>query len=90
MYGECIYGTKGGPTLPTTNYGATTISKAVYIHVWEWPFDRKITIEGLKGIKSCKALTADKVSVAVKNGIVLLSCDKINADYPLTVIKLKL
>lgn len=90
LYGECIYGTHGGPIIPTANYGATTTSKAIYIHVWEWPADGKITIEGLKGIKSGKPLTADKVSVSVKNGSVVLSCDKINADNPLTVIKLKL
>lgn len=90
LYGECIYGTKGGPILPTSNYGATSTSKAVYIHVWEWPEDGKITIEGLKGIKSGKVLTANNVLVSVKEGIVQLSCDKINKDNPLTVIKLKL
>ena len=90
LYGECIYGTHGGPILPTANYGATSTPKAVYIHVWEWPADGKITIEGLKGIKSGKALTADNVSVSVKDGKVLLSCDKINTENPLTVIKLKL
>ncbi len=90
LYGECIYETKGGPILPTPNYGATSTSKAVYIHVWEWPADGKITIEGLKGIKSGKALTTDKVSVKVKNNIVVLSCDKLNIENPLTVIKLKL
>jgi alpha-L-fucosidase len=90
LYGECIYGTKGGPILPTTNYGATSTSKAVYIHVWEWPADGKITIEGLKGIKSGKPLTADNILVAVKDGKVILSYDKINADNPLTVIKLTL
>jgi len=90
LYGECIYGTKGGPILPTTSYGATSTSKAIYIHIWEWPADGKITITGLNGIKSGKALTADKVSVSVKNGTVVLSCDAINAYNPLTVIKLKL
>ncbi len=90
LYGECIYGTKGGPVLPTAAYGATYTSKAVYIHIWEWPADGKITIEGLKGIKSGKALTADKVSVSVKDGTVVLNCDTINKDNPLTVVKLKL
>ena len=90
LYGECIYGTKGGPILPTINYGATSTSKAVYIHVWEWPVDGKFTIEGLKGIKSGKPLTADNVSVSVKDGKVLLSCDKINTENPLMVIKLKI
>jgi alpha-L-fucosidase len=90
LYGECIYETKGGPILPTTNYGATSTSKAVYIHVWEWPADGKITIEGLKGIKSGKALTADRVSVSIKDGVVQLITDKINTDNPLTIIKLKL
>jgi alpha-L-fucosidase len=90
LYGECIYETKGGPILPTPNYGATSTSKAVYIHVWEWPADGKITIEGLKGIKSGKPLTADNILVSVKNGVVQLSCDKMNTDNPLTVIKFKL
>lgn len=90
LYGECIYGTHGGPILPTQNYGSTSTSKAVYIHIWEWPADGKITISGLNRVKSGKALTADKVSVSVKDGTVVLSCDKINTDNPLTVIKLKL
>lgn len=90
LYGECIYGTHGGPILPTKEYGSTSTPKAIYIHVWEWPADGKITISGLNGVKSGKALTADKVSVSVKNETVVLSCDAINAYNPLTVIKLKL
>jgi alpha-L-fucosidase len=90
LYGECIYGTHGGPLLPTKEYGATSTSKAIYIHIWEWPSDRKITISGLNGVKSGKALTAHKVLVSVKEGTVALSCDSINTANPLTVIKLKL
>jgi alpha-L-fucosidase len=90
LYGECIYGTKGGPILPTKEYGATSTSKAIYVHIWEWPADGKITINGLQGIKSAKALTDDKVSVSVKNGIVVLRKDYSTTENPLTVIKLKL
>lgn len=90
LYGECIYGTKGGPVLPTAAYGATSTSKAIYIHVWEWPADGKISITGLNGVKSGKALTADKISVSVKDGIVVLSSDTINTHNSLNVVKLKL
>lgn len=90
LYGECIYGTKGGPILPTAAYGATSTSKAIYIHIWEWPADGKITISELKGIKSGKALTTDAISVSVKNGIVVLQKGISTAENPLTVVKLKL
>ncbi len=89
-YGECIYGTQGGPVIPTKNYGTTSTSKAVYIHVWEWPADHKITISGLSGIKSGKALTDDNVSVAVADDTVEISCSEIKKDNPLTIIKLQL
>jgi len=90
QYGECIYETHGGPVLPTKEYGATSTSKAIYIHVWEWPADGKITIPGLNGVKSGKPLTDDNIAVSVNNGTVALTCDAINTDNPLTVIKLKL
>ena len=90
LYGECIYGTKGGPILPTKEYGATSTSKAIYIHVWEWPADGKITINGLKGVKSGKVLTNDKISVSVKDATVVLGRESITTQNPLTVIKLKL
>jgi alpha-L-fucosidase len=90
LYGECIYGTKGGPILPTAAYGTTFTSKAVYIHIWEWPADGKITITGLDKVKSGKALTEDKVLVNVNKGTVVLSKNAISTENLLTVIKLKL
>jgi alpha-L-fucosidase len=90
LYGECIYETKGGPILPTVNYGTTSTSKAIYIHVWEWPADGKITIEGLSGIKSGKTLTSDKVSVVVKKSSIELNRNNEISKNPLTIIKLKL
>jgi hypothetical protein len=32
--GEAIYGTRGGPYLPTRDYGATRTAQAVYLHVF--------------------------------------------------------
>lgn len=89
-YGECIYGTQGGPVLPTKYYGATSTSKAIYIHIWEWPADHKITISGLSGIKSGRALTDDNVSVAVAEDTVEISCFDIKKDNLLSIIKLEL
>jgi len=90
QYGECIYGTQGGPVIPTKAYGATSTSTAIYIHIWEWPEDRKIIIGGLIGVKSGKTLTDDKVLISVMDGKVELSCDQIKSDNILTVIKLNL
>lgn len=90
LYGECIYGTKGGPLLPTKEYGFTTTSKAIYVHVWEWPADGKIIINGLKGIKSGKMLTSNQVSVSVVNQNVILEKGNSASENPLTIVKLKL
>jgi alpha-L-fucosidase len=90
LYGECIYGTRGGPVKPTQNYGASSTSKAIYIHVWEWPKNQEIIITGLYGVKSGKGLTTDKVSVSVKNGTVVLHIDSTQTVNPLTIIKLKI
>lgn len=37
--GESIYGTRGGPYLPTARYAATRKGKAVYLHILKWEGD---------------------------------------------------
>lgn len=67
-YGETIYGTRGGPVLPS-RFGVSTHKGAtVYVHVLNWPESGPLTIKGIAApIKSSKVLTGGTAEV-VQNG----------------------
>jgi len=90
-YGECIYGTRGGPWLPTKEYGATQTSNAIYVHIWSWPADGKLVLPQLsQKISGGAGLAGDGVSVSLADGVATIVRGQTVSSTPLTVVKLKL
>ncbi|HEX8464532.1 MAG TPA: alpha-L-fucosidase [Abditibacterium sp.] len=62
--GEAIYATRGGPFVAPLPWGRTTQKKradggtTLYLHIWEWPADGKITLPGIKQLARSGRLLA--------------------------------
>ncbi|TCD00327.1 alpha-L-fucosidase [Pedobacter psychroterrae] len=92
IYGESIYGTKGGPFVPNETYAATRKAKKLFIHV----FERKsatLSLPVLPGIKVNKAyfLKGAKITYTQDtNGSVTLQLPEQlpNADASVIVLEL--
>jgi alpha-L-fucosidase len=54
IYGESIYGTKGGPFVPVESYGATRKGSKIYVHVFERK-EEMLKLPALPGIMITKA-----------------------------------
>jgi alpha-L-fucosidase len=54
IYGESIYGTKGGPFVPAESYGATRKEFKIYVHVFERK-DETLNLPALPGVTIKKA-----------------------------------
>src|SRR5258705_2463079 len=54
IYGESIYGTKGGPFVPAESYGATRKGFKIYVHVFERK-DETLNLPALPGVTIKKA-----------------------------------
>ncbi|MEP6750351.1 MAG: alpha-L-fucosidase [Bacteroidota bacterium] len=54
LYGESIYGTKGGPYPPNSVYAATRKGNKIYLHIFERK-DNSLVLPALTGVKITKA-----------------------------------
>ncbi|OHB53632.1 MAG: hypothetical protein A2Y12_13015 [Planctomycetes bacterium GWF2_42_9] len=71
-YGRTIYGTHGGPFVPTNWMASTCNEKTVYLHILDWPTD-KITIPKFPAkIISHRLLTGGKAKLTQKNQLVTI------------------
>jgi len=89
-YGESIYGTRGGPYMPTSRYAATRKGKVIYLHIFKWN-DEIATLPPLgKEISDSSLLTGGKVDV--DNTSTGLTLKVVTADQksPDTIVKLVL
>jgi alpha-L-fucosidase len=59
LNGESIYGTKAGPLQGLEGIRTTTGSGKVYVHVFDWPKDGVLRLDGLNARVSRAALLAD-------------------------------
>ena len=67
--GESIYGTTAGPLETTPAWGRVTQKGGkLYVHVFDWPADAKLTISGLKSrVKRAYTLTdANRAELSIK------------------------
>jgi len=93
--GEAIYATKASPLAPLS-WGRCTMKKEprgtiLYLSVFEWPGDGKLTIPGLKSeIISAKVLATGKpLKATVSNEGILISVPETAPDKIASVIKLE-
>ncbi|MCY2990208.1 MAG: alpha-L-fucosidase [Planctomycetota bacterium] len=62
-YGDAIYGTRGGPYLPTQNIASTRKGNTIYLHITAWPEDTcKLPALAAK-IRKSSLLTGGAVNV---------------------------
>ncbi len=90
LYGEAVYGTRGGPFVNDKCGGMTYRGNTLYVHVWDWP-DNRITLPELKaGILSVTSLTAKELDYSVDGGTVTFAVSAQDRLAPNTVIKIEL
>ena len=80
--GEAIYGTRGGPWLPTEAWASTHKGKKIYLHVMN-PEIRILQLPPLEGLKIRKAkiIGGGEVEVKIDGGILLTMPDILPSDY---------
>lgn len=71
VYSESIYGTQASP-IAQVNWGRITQKKTengtrVYLHIFEWPEDGQLNIEGLQGSVSKSGLLSGSANVQVES-----------------------
>jgi alpha-L-fucosidase len=88
--GESIYGTRGGPFLPS-NWGASTRKgNAIYLHILNWTGD-KLTLPSLDAkITQSTLLTGGKVTVDSTDDALTLHVDPSDRKDIDTIVKLTL
>nr|MBR4280184.1 alpha-L-fucosidase [Clostridia bacterium] len=90
VYGEAVYGTRGGPFVNDKTGGMTHKGNTLYIHVWDWP-DSRITLPEIDAkILSVTSLTAEKLDYAIDGKTLSFSVSARDRLAPNTVIKVEL
>lgn len=88
--GESIYGTRGGPWMPTRSVASTRKGNIVYLHVLRWDGD-SIELPGLaQTVRSASLLDGSPVQIAERGGTWTFSTAIGERDARDTVVKLKL
>jgi len=89
--GESIYGTRGGPYLPSRDLACTRKGKTIYLHVFAWEDDGPLTLPPLpKRVKSAKLLEHGIVELKQEPTGITVQVPLIFRDKIDTVIKLEL
>ena len=90
IYGEAVYGTRGGPFVNDKTGGMTHRGNTLYVHIWDWP-DSRITLPELDAkILSVSSLTAKELNYTVENGKLTFSVSAQDRLAVNTVIKMEL
>lgn len=90
VHGKSIYGTRGGPYMPTARYAATRNGNAVYLHILKWDGDfAKLPPLGAE-ISSSSLLGGGKVEVSNRPDGLTLTVPAADQKSPDTVVKLEL
>ena len=89
-YGETIYGTRGGPYMPTKQMAATRKGNTIYVHVLAWNGDSlQLPALPAKVVKSL-AVTGGEVKVAQTDSGIEISLPKANQQAIDTIVALEL
>jgi alpha-L-fucosidase len=89
-YGETIYGTRGGPYMPTRQMAATRKGNTIYLHLFSWTGDTvKLLPLPAKIVKSL-AVTGGEVAVTQSDTGIEISLPQANHQAIDTIIALEL
>ena len=90
IYGEAVFGTRGGPFVNDKTGGMTYRGNTLYVHVWDWP-DNRITLPEMKAkILSVSSLTAKQLDYSIEDGRLAFSVSAQDRLSVNTVIKVEL
>lgn len=90
IYGEAVYGTRGGPFVNDKTGGMTHRGNTIYVHIWDWPSSR-VTLPRMDAqILSVSSLTAGSLDYQVEDGKLSFSVSKQDRLANNTVIKVEL
>jgi alpha-L-fucosidase len=89
-HGDSIYGTRGGPYLPTASYAATRKGNIVYVHVLHWQSDSLELPPLSKTVLGSKVLGGGTVKVKQSSDGITIVVPESSRDAADTVIELKL
>jgi alpha-L-fucosidase len=91
--GEAIYGTTASPFTTELSWGRVTVKEnTLYLHVFDWPADRRILLPGLKSNVARASLLAGGTAVATRDTTegVELTLPEAAPDPNVSVIKVEL
>jgi len=88
--GESIYGTRGGPWIPTKAIASTRRGNMIYLHVLQWKTDRLELPAFARNIKSATLLNGGKVEVVKQGSQLFVTVAAASLDALDTVVKLQL
>lgn len=88
-YGECIYGTRGGPWENDEMGGMTWRDNTLYIHIWEWEYNTVCLPKFSANILDIRALTTDCLKYESVDGHLTFTVDSEARNMPLTVIRIE-
>ncbi len=89
-YGESVYGTRGGPYLPTTEYVSTRKGNTIFLHVMKWTGDTLVLPALPKQVIASSVLTGGGVKVEQSAGELRISVPKQEQQELDTIVKLDL
>jgi alpha-L-fucosidase len=92
VYGETIYGTRGGKMMPKEWGVTTTKGKSVFVHILKKPGENTITVQGIDGkVQQCHLFKGKKpVKFKQSNDNVSVDLNGVESDDTDTVIEFKL
>jgi alpha-L-fucosidase len=93
LYGESIYGTRGGPYKEGASWGGTSTRKGnmIYLHILSWPTGNSFTLPALsKTILSTSLMTGGNADVVQSPSGVTITVDPVYHHEFDTIIKLEL
>lgn len=89
-YGECVYGTRGGPFVNDKSGGMTYCGNTLYVHVWDWTRD-SITLPQLNAqINRIECLTANDFHWEMDCGHISFHVSAQDRLSPSTIVKIEL
>jgi alpha-L-fucosidase len=90
QHGAAVYGTRGGPWMPTKAYAATRTADAIYVHAFG-PAAGPLSLPPLPGqIRAASLLDGTPVEFAQTPASLTLTVPAAHRDPHITVIKLRL
>ena len=90
IYGEAIYGTRGGPYRNGQWGGSCHKENKLYLHVFEWPTDGLVLDALPAKVLSARTLTGAAVRFTQNNNELFIAVSATGRKTPVTVIELTL